>query len=198
MMSDIEWALAHELPASELVPMLRKLLRHADPESTAALFAKRKLAELIVQDEPWRAALLVRELLERSADERLWALLGLSQTLLGNYRTAARAYRQAMAMAPDFPICAHNLGHLLDVALDRPHDALPYLKRAHRALSDESEIASSYAHALLRAGHEAEARTVLLGALGNDLCAVERVLCDWLQSEPEPDAPSAACSDGTH
>jgi Flp pilus assembly protein TadD len=181
MMSDIEWALAHELPSRDLVPMLRKLLRHAEHDSCAALFAKRKLAELIVQSEPWKAALLVKELLRRGADERLWALLGLAQTLLGNYRTAARAYRQAMAITPDFPICAHNLGHLLDVALDRPHDALEYLRRAHLALSDEAEIASSYAHALLRVGRTEEARTVLFSALDGDAEAVERVLETWQQ-----------------
>ena len=182
MMSDIEWALAHELPSRELVPMLKKLLRHAEQDSRAAIFAKRKLAELIVQDDPWKAAQLARELLQRGADERLWALLGLAQTLLGNYRAAARAYRQALAITPDFPICAHNLGHLLDVALDRPHDALDYLRRAHLAFGDETEIASSYAHALLRAGHAERARAVLLDALDGDHGAVERVLGDWLDA----------------
>lgn len=179
MLSDIEWALAHELPSRDLVPMLKKLLKHAERQSRAAVFAKRKLAELIVQDEPWRAALLVKELLELGPDERLWALLGLAQTLLGNYRAAARAYRQAMAITPDFPVCAHNLGHLLDVALDRPHDALKYLRRAHLALGDEVEIASSYAHALLRVGKLEQARSVLMIALQRDTEAVERVLSGW-------------------
>ena len=190
MMSDIEWALAHELPSRDLVPMLKKLLRHAERNSRHAVFAKRKLAELIVQDEPWKAALLLKELLERGPDERLWALLGLAQTLLGNYHAAARAYRQALAITPDFPVCAHNLGHLLDVALDRPHDALKYLRRAHLALDDEAEIASSYAHALLRVGRVEQARRVLLLALDRDSEAVQAVLQGWLENPPLASASS--------
>ena len=41
---------------------------------------------------------------------------------------------------------------MLDVALDRPHDALAHLERAYRFSPEEGEIASSYAHALLRSG----------------------------------------------
>lgn len=193
MMSDIQWALAHDLPATELIPMLNKLLRHAEPDSRAALFGKRKLAELIVQDQPWKSALLARELLkaERAAaepDERTWALLGLAQTLLGNYRAAAAAYRQAMLLAPHFPMCAHNLGHLLDVALNRPGDALKYLEQAYAAFPNEPEIGSSYAHALVRAGQHSRAKTVLAGALDGDASAAERLLAEWLRSDP-PGAP---------
>jgi tetratricopeptide (TPR) repeat protein len=192
MMSVIQWALAHDFPSSELVPMLNKLLRYAEPSSRAAVFAKRKLAELLVQDNPWRSALLARELLhggeETGADERIWALLGLAQTLLGNYRAAVSAYRQAMARAPDFPMCAHNLGHLLDAALDRPQDALRYLKQAYTAFPNEPEIGSSYAHALARAGHHAHAKAVLAQALDGDAKAAEELLTGWLRSDP-PGAP---------
>ena len=59
----------------------------------------------------------------------------------------------------------HNLGHVLDVALNRPHDALPHLERAHRDLPEESEIASSYAHALLRSGQLDKARKLLARAV---------------------------------
>ena len=183
-MSDIQWALAHELPCSELVPMLDKLHSHAEPGSRAALFAKRKLAELLVQKNPWRSALLARQLLEAEPDERTWGLLGLAQTLLGNYRAAARAYRQAMALAPDFPMCAHNLGHLLDVALNRPRDALRYLEQAYRAFPNEPEIASSFAHALARAGDHERARTILAEALNGDAHAADGLLGEWLSSDP--------------
>src|SRR5690606_36708647 len=114
----IQWALAHDLPATELVPMHNKLVRNAEPGSSAALFGKRKLAELIVQDQPWRSALLARELLRTAHDssahvhghiggepaERTWALLGLALTLFGNYRPAAASYRQATLLAPHFPM----------------------------------------------------------------------------------------------
>lgn len=201
MMSDIQWALAHDLPASELVPMLNKLLRHAEPESRAALFGKRKLAELIVQDQPWRSALLARELLKAEAapggepDERTWALLGLAQTLLGNFRAAVAAYRQAMLLAPHFPMCAHNLGHLLDVALNRPSDALKYLEQAYAAFPNEPEIGSSYAHALVRAGQHSRAKTVLSDALDGDASAAERLLAEWLRSDPPGSAVRLACSE---
>lgn len=218
MLSDLQWALAHDLPASELVPMLNKLLRHAKPRSSAALFGKRKLAELIVQDQPWKSALLARELLNaepNDADpdaacqgsgqvggepaERTWALLGLAQTLLGNYRAAASAYRQAMLLAPHFPMCAHNLGHLLDVALNRPGDALKYLEQAYAAFPNEPEIGSSYAHALVRAGQHSRAKTVLADALDGDASAAEHLLAEWLRSDP-PGAPvrsisAQACSE---
>lgn len=198
MLSDIQWALAHDLPATELVPMLNKLVRHAEPGSSAALFGKRKLAELIVQDQPWRSALLARELLRTAHDgsphghghiggepaERTWALLGLAQTLLGNYRAAAAAYRQAMLLAPHFPMCAHNLGHLLDVALNRPEDALKYLEQAYTAFPSEPEIGSSYAHALVRAGQHGRAKVVLADALDGDASAAERLLAEWLRSDP--------------
>jgi predicted Zn-dependent protease len=61
----------------------------------------------------------------------------------------------------------HNLGHVLDVALNRPHDALAHLERAHRDLPEESEIASSYAHALLRSGQLDKARKLLALAVKN-------------------------------
>ncbi len=197
MLSNIQWALAHELPLSDLVPMLDKLLRHAEPGSRAALFAKRNLAELVVRDNPWRTALLARQLLQVEPDERTWALLGLAQTLLGNYRAAVRAYRQAMGLSPHFPMCAHNLGHLLDVALDRPRDALRYLEQAYKAFPDEAEIGSSYAHALARAGEHERAKEVLSHALDGDSIAAEQLLLKWLRSDPPgaqlpPHAPSSA------
>ncbi|HEY6724027.1 MAG TPA: tetratricopeptide repeat protein, partial [Polyangiaceae bacterium] len=106
----------------------------------------------------------------------------------GNYRSAAAAYRKAMLLAPHFPMCAHNLGHLLDVALNRPGDALKYLEQAYTAFPNEPEIGSSYAHALVRAGQHSRAKTVLSDALDGDTSAAERLLAEWLRSDP-PGAP---------
>jgi len=94
-------------------------------------------------------------------------VLGLAHTLLGIYRLATRSYRRALAPAPDCAGYEHNLGHVLDVALDRPQDALAHLERAHRALPEESEITSSYAHALLRSGQLDKARSLLGTAIKN-------------------------------
>jgi tetratricopeptide (TPR) repeat protein len=161
MLTDVEWAMSKQFAARDLVPMLENLVRAAPAVSEAAYFAKLRLSELIVGDAPFRAARLARDVLVRGDSDRAWAVLGLAHTLLGNYRVAARSYRRALALAPDCGVYEHNLGHVLDVALNRPHDALPHLERAHRDLPEESEVTSSYAHALLRSGQLDKARKML-------------------------------------
>jgi len=161
MLTDVEWAISKQFAARDLVPMLENLVRAAPAASEAAYFAKLRLSELIVGEAPFRAARLARDVLVRGESDRAWAVLGLAHTLLGNYRVAARSYRRALALAPDCGVYEHNLGHVLDVALGRPHDALSHLERAHRALPEESEITSSYAHALLRSGQLDKARALL-------------------------------------
>src|SRR5215470_4768993 len=148
---DVEWALRRALDPSGVVPLLHRLARTAAPGSDESVFAHRHLAELIASRHPWRAALYARRVTsERPEDDRAWAVLALCQTLLGNYRYAAASYQRALSCAPKNPSYAHNLGHLLDVALDRPSDALPLLADAHKAEPKEREIAASYAHALAR------------------------------------------------
>ncbi len=165
MLTDVEWAMSKQFAARDLVPMLENLVRAAPAASEAAYFAKLRLSELIVGDAPFRAARLARDVLVRGESDRAWAVLGLAHTLLGNYRVAARSYRRALALAPDCGVYEHNLGHVLDVALNRPHDALAHLERAHRDLPEEGEITSSYAHALLRSGQLDKARKLLAQAV---------------------------------
>jgi tetratricopeptide (TPR) repeat protein len=178
MLTDVEWAMSKQFAARDLVPMLENLVRAAPAVSEAAYFAKLRLSELIVGDAPFRAARLARDVLVRGDSERAWAVLGLAHTLLGNYRVAARAYRKALALAPECPVYEHNLGHVLDVALGRPRDALVHLARAHRDLPEETEIASSYAHALLRSGQIERARELLLLAVKSPSEA-ESILKAW-------------------
>jgi Flp pilus assembly protein TadD len=175
---DCRWALSNGLGARDLVPMLERLDRCAPPDSDAALFAKAQLAELIVDRDPWRAATLCRAVLGRVDSDRAWGVLGLAYTLLGHYRAAAHAYRRALALEPKCVSYAHNLGHLLDMALGRPRDAVRLLADAHRALPDEVEIAGSYAHALLHAGKPDAARQVLTAAMGSK-DAAESMLERW-------------------
>jgi len=165
LLTDVEWAMSKQFPAKHLVPMLENLVRAAPPDTEASYFAKLRLSELIVADAPFRAARLARDVLTSGESDRAWAVLGLAHTLLGHYRVAARSYRRALALAPDCAVYDHNLGHLLDVALDRPRDALAHLLRAHRSLPEETEIASSYAHALVRSGQRDKARKLLLTAV---------------------------------
>lgn len=180
LVCDVEWALAHGLEAPELVTMLRNLVAQATRGSPEGVFSRLKLAELVVAKAPWKAALLARSVISECNDGHAWAVLGLAQTLLGNYKSAAKAYRHALMLSPASPEIAHNLGHVLDVALDRPGDALKYLRMAQQARPEEGEIVSSYAHALLRAGRRAEAHLMLVHGLGWDRDRAGRQLDAWL------------------
>jgi tetratricopeptide (TPR) repeat protein len=179
LQSDVEWAMGQGLGPRDLLPMLEKLVAQAEPGTRPALYARQHLSALVVADSPWRAARLAREVLSFVDDERAWAVLGLAQTLLGNYRSAMKAYRRALALDPVCPACLHNLGHLLDVVYDRPDDALRYLRAAHRAWPREAEVSASYAHALARSGRLDEARRLLTRSLGSDSETVDAWLERW-------------------
>ncbi len=173
LQSNIAWAVAHGLGARDLIPMLERLIEHAPRGSECRVAAERQLAELIVESAPWRAALLTRAVLEHKDDDRAWALFGLAHTLLGNHVSAKKAYLRALARAPGCASYAHNLGHLIDVAFDRPREALRWLKQAHGAAPHEEEIAASYAHALARSGQVSDAVSILTRVVGSKRRAVE-------------------------
>src|SRR5579872_940259 len=110
----IEWTLARAVDPSDVLPLLHRLVRLADDGSEESSFANLHLAELLVERNPWRAALCARRVLaHRPEDDRGWATLALCQTLLGNYKFAVRAYHRALSSAPNNPWYSHNLGHLL-------------------------------------------------------------------------------------
>jgi tetratricopeptide (TPR) repeat protein len=158
----IERSLRGAFDPADVLPRLARLARFALPASDDGIFANQKLAELISERDPWRGALYVRRALaHRPDDDRSWAVLAFCHTLLGNFRCARGAYEHAIACAPANPWYAHNLGHLLDVALGQPTRALPWLKAAYTSKRDNSEIVTSYVHALARAGRTDEARAVL-------------------------------------
>ena len=151
-----ESALEAEGRHVEAETLLDTLLERAPKGSEHALFAHRHLAELRLERHPWRAALHLREVAKaRPHDDVPHALMGLCQALLGNYVSAVEAYRRALAIAPDTPWYHHNLGHLLDVALDRHRDAVRHLRRANELEPEHDEIAASFAHALARYAVEA-------------------------------------------
>ncbi|MDB4998015.1 MAG: hypothetical protein JWM74_5447 [Myxococcaceae bacterium] len=178
---EIERSLRRAFDPADVLPRLARLARLAPAASDDGIFAHRQLAELLVERHPWRAAIYARRALaHRSDDDRAWAVLAFCQTLLGNFRCAAKAYQQAIASAPANPWYAHNLGHLLDVALGCPHRALPWLRSAYGAKGDNSEIVASYVHALARAGHTGEARGVLERALERFDSRELEALLRWL------------------
>ncbi len=161
--ASIQRALDREDPDREVIPMLERLQRIAQEGSDHRRFADRRLAELLLEVEPWRAAIHLRRLIAEGGenDDALWALMGLAQALLGNHRFAVGAYRRALSIDPGNPWYAHNLGHLLDVGIDRPHDALPHLELAHKRQPEVVAITCSYVHGLWRVGRLADARRVL-------------------------------------
>ena len=180
---DVDRALRDRAEPEAILPLLAHLARAAAPESDAWIFAHRHLAELGVEHDPWRAALFARRVLaQHPDDDGAWAVLGLAQSLLGHYRYAARAYERALALTPENPWYAHNLGHLYDVALDRPADALPLLSRATFAETGEADIAASYAHALARCGKLAIARRILKRAIRHGATADQMALSRWLDA----------------
>lgn len=123
--------------------------------------------------------MLARSALLRAEDDQTWATLGIAQSLLGNFRAARAAYRRGLQLAPASVCCLHNLGHLLDIAFERPREALRYLRAAHLAEPDEPEIAASLAHALGRTGQLEQARRLLARALRSTEDEADRVLADW-------------------
>jgi Flp pilus assembly protein TadD len=179
---NVEWALRNALEAEEVLPMLAKLARSAEPESDAWVLAHRHLAELAVDRDPWRSAIFARRVVTVDPDDDgAWAVLGLAQTLLGNYRFAAGCYRRAIALSPQNPWYAHNLGHLLDVALGRPKEALDLLAEAHQHEPNEGEISASYAHALARTGKLALAKKVLKRVVARGATAEQMILWRWIE-----------------
>jgi hypothetical protein len=151
-------------------PLLERIVSIAADGSEASVFAHRHLAEYRIEDHPWRALLHLRKVVGAHPDDDVvHALTGLSHALLANFRAAVSAYRRALALAPRNPWYHHNLGHLLDVALDQPGLAVKHLEFAHRAAHPpEHEIAASLAHCLARTGKIDEARELAGAAVSGD------------------------------
>lgn len=192
---DSERALQAKQDPEEILPLLARLARASKQGTDHWIFAHRHLAELAAPREPWRAALFARRVIEHAPnDDGAWAVLGLAQSLLGNYRFAARAYERALTLAPGNPWYAHNLGHLYDVVFDRPADALPLLAKATLARTGEPEIAASYAHALARCGELGMAKRVLRRAIRHGATSDQAALERWIDAGAPTEAQGAGPS----
>jgi tetratricopeptide (TPR) repeat protein len=177
--SDVVWALERGLGPRDLVPMLERLRRHAPPGSPRACFAGIELAEQLLETRPWRSAILAREVLKYVETDRAWAVQGLALALLGHYASAKAAFVRALHFSPGCASYAHNIGHLLDVGLDRPRDALGWLERAHAVERRDPEVAASYAHALFRVGKADKAREILASTPETNPEEIEATLDRW-------------------
>ncbi len=176
--------------------LLTQLVSIADEGSEASLFAHRHLAELFLEDNPWKAALHLRRVLSYCADDDiLHALMGLCHALLGNYRCAARSYREASSLAPQTPWYHHNLGHLMDVALDDPSGAQHHLRRAYELEPEHDEIIGSLAHCVARLGDLDEAQKLAELAREKGPCNPDhRGLLDWIERGATDTAAAIASS----
>lgn len=172
-----------------LEPLLERILRVAPEKDPNRLFAHRHLAELRLERDPWGAALHLRKVISAEPnDDVSHSLMALAQALLGNYRVAVASYRRALALAPRNPWYHHNLGHLLDVALDRPEAALIHLETAlEYADPPEHEIVASAAHCMARVGRMRQAQELAEQALEAAPSNREhRALLAWIEDGAQP------------
>ncbi len=197
-----EQALQRDLPKDHVRGLLEALATRAVEGSPEACFANRHLAEMLLEDSPWRAALHLRRLLKSCPeDDAGHALMGLSQALQANYRMAVSSFRRAVAISPANPWYHHNLGHLLDVALSRPHDAVVHLQRAFRAQPSQEEVGASYAQCLGRLGRCAEGVEIVATLLQRHPRHTELLaLKSWLERGAPAGArgPSALAKSQAH
>jgi Flp pilus assembly protein TadD len=178
-----ENALAKGADAPDVTVLLTQLLHVVGDQGEHALFAHRHLAELRIESDPWQAALHLRRVAAHNQDDDVvHALMGLCQALLGNFRAAVAAYRRALQLSPQNPWYHHNLGHLLDVALERAADAEHHLRNAHRMEPLEHEITASLAHCLARLARLDEARELADEAVtAAPRNASHRDLLEWIE-----------------
>jgi tetratricopeptide (TPR) repeat protein len=162
----IDDALRRERPRAEIMPLLERLLGQVPEHGDLFVYAHRHMAELLLQEEPWRAALHLRRVLKSGAgDDTAHALMGLCQALLGNFDSAVFHYERALALDPSNAWYHHNLGHLLDVALNMPEVAVLHLRWAHDSHPMEDEVTASLSHCLARIGELEEAEALAREAL---------------------------------
>lgn len=168
----------------QVVAILERIADEAEESSEPALFAHRQLAELRLEDSPWRAALHLRRLTSAGVDDDgVFALLGLCHALMGNFRTAVTSYRRALHMSGSNPWYHHNLGHLLDVGLGQPQRALFHLREAYKLEAQEDEITASLAHCLARLGYLEEAHELAEKAVAASPDNPEHVaLLEWVDA----------------
>jgi tetratricopeptide (TPR) repeat protein len=187
-----ERAMDEGLDRSVVEPILERLLRATSENDPSRLFAHRHLAELCLEENPWRAAIHLRKVIAaRANDDVAHSLMGLAQSLLGNYQSAVASYRRAVAIEPGNPWYRHNLGHILDVALDQPRVALPHLELAlAEADSTDHEVFATVAHCLARIGQTGRALTLARAALAAAPRSREhRALLAWIEAGAPTDRP---------
>jgi Flp pilus assembly protein TadD len=104
----------------------------------------------------WNAAQRAQSLLRKAPQSaEAWTAAGIAHSKLRNFDYARHCFKRALELAPESSACAHNLGHLLDIAFRDYAVALPLLKLATEAEPLNASFAASYAHALAANGRHA-------------------------------------------
>jgi tetratricopeptide (TPR) repeat protein len=185
-----EDAVSRARSPKEIQNALTKLLDRAEFGSEPFGYAHRHLAEIRLESDPWQAALHLRKALSVDPnDDILLALMGLAQALLSNYRASIASYRKAIAVAPRNPWYHHNLGHLLDVALDSAAEAKKHLEIAHELEADQHEITASLAHCLAQLGDLERAEKLAMWAARRAPSNRDhKILLKWIQNGAPPES----------
>lgn len=179
-----------------VIQACEQLLAAAPPESDEAVFARRHLAESMLERAPWQAALHLRHVVRlRPGDDVGHALLGLCHALLGNYQACVNSFRRALAIEPGNAYYEHNLGHILDLGLDRPEEAQEFLAAARTHAASHHEILASHAHCLARLGRLGEAREAVVQALKLEPDhGGHRSLRQWIEGGATPEGDPTGAS----
>ncbi len=181
--SQAEHALRHSHRRQTITPLLNRILNLCDEGSEDAVFAHHHLAECLLEQNPWQAALHLRKVIRVGADDdTTHALLGLCFALLRHFRASVSAYRRALNTSPHNPWYHHNCGHLLDVALDEPELAEAHLRRAASLHGEDHEIQASLAHCLARCQQYGEAQQCIRKALSLEpKHRTHKLVRDWIK-----------------
>jgi tetratricopeptide (TPR) repeat protein len=141
--------------------LMQEQLQNADPKVGEAL-RLRTAGDLAAAEGALRAVV------EQSStpDAPLLTELGVTQRQLGRLEDAMASYAKAVVADPDYPPANRNLAVLLDLYLDDPVRALPYLER-YQAQVGEDKLANAWVADLRqRAGRKAPAPTTATPASG--------------------------------
>ena len=136
--------------------------RCSEEGSDDVVFAHRQLAELLLDRDPWRASLHARALTRmRPDDDRGWAALGLSQSLLGQLPLRGLALERAARLLAGRTPGTRTTSASCSTSRSTAREAVAHLRARYEraAAAGRRDVARARARACARAaGGEAPAR----------------------------------------
>ena len=180
---DVELALSGPDPL-RVLPLLHRLAARAESGSDECVFAHRQLAEVLLERDPWRAALHARRVTRmRPDDDRAWAALGLSQSLLGNHQYAIHALARALDCARRRTRGTRTTSGTRSTSrsTSRARRSSTFAAPTRRS-GKNADVATSLAHALARSGKTRTAKALLARALKQSPSPERRALMRWIDA----------------